>query len=412
MAAAPRTVTPTVARRLAVAKQRLAAPRGPATRQGILDLVRDLGCLQLDPTNVVARSHLLVLWSRVGAFDRADLDALLWEERSLFEYWAHRASIVLTEDYPIHHLMMRRYPTDRWAHGRRTKLWLEQNRELRTHVLSRLRREGPLRLRDFEDRSVVGWESRGWTGGRNVSRMLDVLWTQGKVMVAGRTGQDRVWELADRWLPAWTPKERLSEREVVRRAAQRSLRALGMATAREIENHFTYSRYPGLPEVLVRLERAGTIEPVKVVDDGAAWPGNRYVHAEDSPLLDRISDGEWEPRTTLLSPFDNLMIDRQRTERLFGFHYRMEIYVPKANRRYGYFAMPILHGDRLIGRVDPILDRTRRVLTVNSVHAEPGAPMNRSMKEDVAGAIEDLARFLGAEAVDPPSFRVSPPPAR
>jgi uncharacterized protein len=309
-------------------------------------------------------------------------------------------------------LLMRRYPSDRSVHGRRTRLWLEQNRALRTHVLSRLRREGPLRLRDFEDRSVVGWQSGGWTSGRNVARMLDVLWTQGKVMVAGRTGQDRVWELADRWLPAWTPKERLSEREIVRRATQQSLRALGIATAREIDNHFTNSRYPGLPEVLVQLERAGMIEPVKVVDDGAAWPGNRYIHAEDSPLLDRISDGQWEPRTTLLSPFDNLIIDRQRTERLFGFHYRMEIYVPKANRRYGYFAMPILHGDRLIGRVDPVLDRTRRVLTVNAIHAEPGAPMNRSMKRDVAGAIEDLARFLGAEEIESPSLRVRPPPER
>lgn len=373
-----------------------------------MEVVRDLGCLQLDPTNVVARSHLLVLWSRIGGFDPADLEALRWEERSIFEYWAHRASIVLTEDYPIHHLMMRRYPGDRYAHSRRTRVWLEQNQALRRHVLARLRRAGPLRLRDFEDRTVAGWQSGGWTSGRNVERMLDVLWTQGKVMVAGRSGVDRLWDLADRWLPDWTPRQRLTEREVVRRAAQRSLRALGVATGREIDNHFTYGRYPGLATVLAGLEKTGTIEPVRIDEDGAEWPGRRYVHAEDVPLMERIISGEFEPRTTLLSPFDNLIIERQRMERLFGFRFRMEIYVPKSQRRFGYYAMPVLHGDRLIGLVDPALDRSNGRLLVNSVHSVPGAPATGAVGRAVAGAVEDLARFVGAADID---YRGSVPDA-
>jgi len=192
-----RELTPALARRLFLIKQWLADPPVAVDRARIMGLVHDLGCLQLDPINVVARSHLLVLWSRLGRFDPADLDALLWEERRLFEYWAHQASIVLTEDYPIHHLLMRRYPTDRYAHSRRTKAWLRENGGLRRYVLAHLRRSGPLMLRDFEDRSRTGWISGGWTTGRNVERMLDVLWIQGRVAVAGRNGIQKLWDLAD-----------------------------------------------------------------------------------------------------------------------------------------------------------------------------------------------------------------------
>jgi uncharacterized protein YcaQ len=395
-----RTLTPTDARRLAIVKQRLAGPRPTPDRAAVLDTVRDLGCLQLDPISAVARSHVLVLWSRLGFFDPSDLEALLWEERRLFEYWAHRASIVLTEDYPIHHMLMRRYPSDRWAHSRRTRLWVKQNVALKRHVLARLRKDGPLRLRDFEDRSVVGWQSGGWTSGRNVDRMLDVLWTQGRVVVSGRIGNDKLWDLAERWLPEWTPRERLSEQEVVRRTAQRSLRALGVATARHIDNHFTIGRYPGLLPVLERLEKDGTVERVRIVDDGQAWPGTWYVHSEDLPHLERLGEGGWEPRTTLLSPFDNMIIDRSRTERLFGFHFRMEIYVPKSKRQFGYYVLPILHGDRLIGRIDPAFDRTREVLVVNALHPEEGWSMEGSTGRAVRAAIEELAGFLGAREVE------------
>ena len=384
---------------MAIARQRLTDPAKEADRKRILDVVRDLGCLQLDPIRVVERSHLLVLWSRLGAFDPAEFDALQWEERQLFEYWAHRASIVLTEDYPIHNLLMRRYPTDRYSYGRRMKVWLRENQALRRHVLRRIREAGPLRLRDFEDRARTGWTSPGWTTGRNVERMLDCLWTQGKIVVAGRTGIQKTWDLADRWFPHWTPKERLSEREIVRRAVQRSLRALGVARPRDIDRHFTAGRYRGLAEVLSELERRGTIEQVRIVEDGVDWPGTWFVHSEDLPLLDRLGDGEWSPRTTLLSPFDNLIIDRDRTELVFGFRFRMEIYVPKTRRTFGYYVLPILDGDRLIGRVDPAMDRKRGTLVLNAVHAEPEVRPSLRNGRAVAAAIEDLARFLGARDV-------------
>jgi len=400
---AVRTVSLSDVRRIAVARQRLSGPRPiPDGASEILDVVRDLGCLQLDPISVVARSPLLVLWSRVGPYDRGLLDQLLWKDRSLFEYWAHRASIVLTEDYQIHHLLMRRYPTQRYAHSRRITEWLAQNNALRRHVLVRLRRNGPLRMSDIEDRSEQPWKSGGWTTGRNVERMIDVLWTQGRVMVSRREGLAKWWDLAARCLPEWTPRRRLTERQIVTRATQRSLRALGIARKRDIERHFTAGRYNGIIEVLSRLRSAGLIHVVRVERGGAEIPGPWYVHTKDLPLLERIQAGQWEPRTTLLSPFDNLIIDRDRTELVFGFEYRMEIYVPKSDRRYGYYSLPILAGDGFVGRLDAAADRVGERLLVHAIHAEPDAPRTADVGRGVAEALGDLATFVGAGVIEFP----------
>jgi len=352
---------------------------------------------------VVARSHLLVLWSRLGGYDPADVDDLLWRQRRLFEYWTHAAAIVCMNDLPIHSLLMRRYPSER---NPKMRDWLAANQALRRSILGRLRASGPLPTGAFEDRAVTSWQSSGWTAGRNVDRMLDLLWTQGRILVAGRKGQQRIWDLAERWLPAWAPARRPPEREVVRLAAQRSLRALGVATARDIDRHFTAYRYPGLAAVLASLERSGRIERVRLTTDGAERNGPWYVHADDLPLLERLEAGDWRPRTTLLSPFDNLIINRERTERLFGFSFRLEIYVPKTARRHGYYVLPVLHGDRFIGRVDPALDRKTGHLVVHAVHAEPGAPS--SAGPAVATALQELSTFLGATGVD---LRRPPPEA-
>lgn len=402
---AVRAITPTVARRLAVTRQRLAGPALPADAPGILNLVRDLGCLQLDPIAVVARSHLLVLHSRLDRFDPAALDALLWEDRSLFEYWAHCASIVLTEDYPIHALKMQSYATGDGAWPARLREWVARNAALRDGILARLQDEGPTAAQKFDGEAVAGWYSTGWTSGRNVSRMLDYLWIKGEIVVAGRTrpGGQKLWDLAERCLPPWTPREALPEKEVVRRAVQRSLRALGVGRAAHINQHFLRGRYPGLQGALDELAAEGRIARVRIVPEsngaGQPWPGVWYVHADDLPLLDRLAAGDWQPRTTLLSPFDNLICDRKRTEALFDFTYRIEIYVPKEKRQYGYYVLPILHGDRPIGRIDPALDRNTGRLTINAVHAEPDAPDDPTTARAVADAVADLARFLGARDI-------------
>jgi uncharacterized protein len=374
------------ARRLAVRSQHLAGPELPAGLDGLRQVLRGLRVLQLDPVNVVARSHLLVLWSRLGAFDRADLDTLLWDERWLFEYWAHAASIVLTEDYPIHRAMMRQYGV---AENSRMQGWLAANDDFRRYVLARLRDAGPLPGGAIEDRAAVSWTSTGWTNGRNVERMLDTLWKQGVITVAGRDGLRRLWGLAE-----FPVAEDRPEPELVARAAEHALRALGVARARDVERHFTIGRYPGLD-----LERAAWARPVTVEGGSEQW----WAHRDVLGLLDE----QWRPRTTLLSPFDNLICDRDRTERLWGFTYRNEIYVPKHKRRYGSYVMPVLAGERLVGRVSPRMDRRRGELVVEGVFAEEsvgslpdGALPDGALPDgSVAAALGSLAAFAGGGSV-------------
>ncbi|HEX2236498.1 MAG TPA: crosslink repair DNA glycosylase YcaQ family protein [Actinomycetota bacterium] len=367
-------------RRAAISAQLL---DGRAT--SIMEVARKLGYLQLDPTNAVARSHLLVLWSRLGCYDVADLDRLLWEERKLYEY---SAAIVPTEDHPLHRATMRRYPD--WPGSvwtERVRSWMRDNESLRRSLLAELRRRGPLLSRDLADLSTQSWRSSGWTEGRNVNRMLDFLAAQGKVLVAGRRGQQRLWDLAERVLPATArgaPALRMSQ--VEERVAERSLRALGVATPKQIaREYFVGGPYPGMAGAIEALVRKGRAVPVEVSGVSGRW----LAHADDLALPGPPSD-----RTTLLSPFDPLIRDRERTEAIFGFRFRLEIYVPKAQRRYGYFVLPVLHRDRLVGRIDPLYDRRTGTLRVNAVHAEPGAPA--SAGPPLAGAIEDLARWLGA----------------
>jgi uncharacterized protein len=393
-----RTLSPTLARRLAITRQHLANQRHPANADGILHLVRDLGCIQLDPIGIVSRSHTLVLWSRLGAYDLAHLDQLLWRDRALFEYWAHCASIVPTEDYPLHHLLMREYGRNKES---RVHRWGKENDALRRAILTELRRNGPLLARDIVEPGPIrtNWVSTGWTSGRNRGRMLDYLIMSGQVMIAGRDGIQKIYDLAERVLPNWTPRDKLSAGEIDRRAAQRSLRALGVATKKQIERHFIRGRYRQLGSALADLQADRVIERVEIVDGGEPWKGEWFIHTEDIPLLDQIANGGWEPRTTLLSPFDNLICDRARTQLLFGFDFTMEIYVPAAKRKFGYYVLPILHGDRLIGRMDMAMDRAKCCLTIKHAHAEPAAPTSAQATLKIAGAVQDLAAFLDAKDI-------------
>ena len=379
-----KTLSKRDARRLCVQGQLLSLPRPRSIEQ----VVRELGMIQMDPTSAVARTEHLVLFSRLGRrFRVADLERLLWKDRTLFEYWVH---IVPTADHAIHRASMRRYPEGPRGHLKsrdRVRAFLEANAGFRRYVLKMLREGGPLRARDLEDRAVIHWRSGGWsdTRGRSVSMLMDLLWHKGEVMIAGRDGQQRLWDLAERRMPAGSGVERLTAREIARRITERQLRARGVATANEIGWAFD-GRTPGFEQALADLVKKGIAVPVRVEGLG----GRYYVHAE---LMDR----PFRPRTVLLSPFDDLVSHRDHTEALFDFFFRLEIYVPKDQRRWGYFVMPILHGDRLIGRIDPTWDREGRSLQVNAVFAEDRAPDDAGPA--VAGAIRELADWLGAQHV-------------
>jgi len=276
---------------------------GSAT--GVLDTVRRLGFLQMDPIATVARPQELVLFSRVGPFDAAELDRLLWEDRKLFEY---DAFIYPIEDLPLQKARMAKrrrggkLKRDEWVRD-----FLRTNARFRRHVLRELERNGPLLSRDLEHDLMPSGEGHRWWGDRQVRLMLEILTMRGEIGVAGRVGKQRLWDLGTRVFPE---TEKLTWREAERELDARRFRALG-----------------------VRFER-----------------GEWVAHPD-------VSDEPVPDRATLLSPFDRLIHDRARAEALWDFYYRLEMYVPKPKREYGYYVLPLLAGDRLVGRAEPRFDR-------------------------------------------------------
>ena len=239
----------------------------------------------------------------------------------------------------------------------------------------------------------------GWTGGRNVSWMLDFLWMQGKIMVSGRQGIQKYWDIAERVLPDWTPRDKLSEREVVRRAAEK-VSARGVGTKKHIEGHYISGRYPDLQPRRNELGQEQIVEQVEIGTAITTHGRGRGMCIEDVlPQWDAIERGQFAGRTVLLSPFDNLIRDRVRTVQFWDYDFKIEIYVPQAKRKYGYYVLSILHNDQLIGRIDPQMDRARGVLNIHAVHAEPIAALRRVDRVGVRGAIEELGTFLGANEI-------------
>jgi uncharacterized protein YcaQ len=326
-----RIVSHEEARRIAVRAQLL---DGSATT--ILDTVRRLGFLQIDPISTVAPPQQLVLWSRLGPYDLAELDRLLWEEKKLFEWNAYIWPI---EALPLIKARMRRR-RGKYADERRGTEFLKANAAFRRFVLRELERDGPMLSREIEGDAVRTWASQGWYGNRSVAVMLEILHGRGVVAVVGRRNGQRLWDLAERWYPV---VEKVSLREAEMLRAEQRFRALG-----------------------VRLTKQG-------------WEA--HPDADDGPVPDRI---------TFLSPFDRLTYDRDRAEMLFDFHYRLEMYVPEAKREYGYYVLPILVGDRLVGRIEPRFDRKTKTLEVL------GAWGDTSRADE---ALASLATWLGAEVL-------------
>jgi hypothetical protein len=345
--------------------------------------VRQIGYLQLDPTNVVARNQLLVLWSRLGRYKLSDLDQLLWRDRELFELITFIAPM---SDLPLHLLRMRAIKRGEGPYALRMTAWVRRNARLRRHVVARLRKEGPLPLSAFEDRSVHSWTSSGWSDDRNVSQMLSFLIRLGEVTIGGRAGGRRFFTLAKDWFPRVRP---LAPGAASRLATERALAATGIATFQELRRVYALGRFV-TAEALAAAERDGAASRVEI----AGLRGPYFALTRNLGRDSREGD-----RTTLLSPFDNLIIDRQRTEVLFGMRYRMEIYVPPHLRVRGFWAMPILHGDQLIGTVDPKIDRERGRLEVLRLHLERDAPRDRPTRRAIENAVDDLAAFAGASDV-------------
>jgi uncharacterized protein YcaQ len=318
----------------------------------------------------------MVLFSRLGPYDVSELEAAL-DRGELFEYWAH---IVAASDYGIHREAMRRYPRGERARPRYIREWLAANARFHRYVLRELRRRGPLLSRELEDRSDVQWRTGGWNDGKGLGRMLDILWFRGEIAIVGRRGNERVWDLASRRLPQDEPRWRT--RAVAHAVVERGLRRKGVARREQFGAMFD-GVPPGADEAFRALVRDGVAAPVRIAGLDGEW----WAHRE---VLERPTGVR---RTVLLSPFDRLVYDRERTAELFGFRYRLEMYVPPARREYGYYVLPILRGTDLIGRVDATAERDAGVLRVDAVWAERGAPAEAG--PDVARALRDVATWLG-----------------
>jgi uncharacterized protein len=353
------------ARRIAVRAQLLAEPRPT----DLLDVVRQLTLLQIDPTAAIAPNADLVAWSRLGSsYSPADLKAAL-ANRSLVEL---QAMIRPGEDLALYRADMaaRAGGGDElapWRQARRE--WVRANGACRRDILDRLAASGPLPSRDLPDTCVVPWKSTGWTNNRNVTQLLELMAERGEVAVAGRRGNDRLWDLAARVYPD-DPVVPAAEAERIRN--ERRLRALGIVRAQGVERQ---------------------VEPMDVgeVGEPAVVEGVKGEWRVDPAQLGRSFSG----RAALLSPFDRLIHDRKRMTELFEFEYQLEMYKPAARRRWGYFALPILFGDRLAGKLDATADRKAGVFRINAVHQD--VPFTKAMDSAVHREIKDLARWLELE---------------
>jgi hypothetical protein len=356
------------ARRIAVRAQLLDRTRPT----DLLDVVRRLTLLQIDPTAAIAPNADLVAWSRLGSsYSPADLVTAL-EERTLLEL---RAMIRPSEDLALYRADMADWPgrgqRRDWQH--KAAAWVRANDACRRDILDRLGRSGPLSSRELPDTCKVPWASTGWTNNRNVTQLLEMMARRGEVAIAGRKRRDRLWDVAERVYPD-DPVVPADEALLIRN--ERRLRALGIARVQAPES-------PVEPMDVREVGEPATVESVK-----GTW-------RVDPSLLGQ----PFSRRAALLSPFDRLIHDRKRTVELFEFDYQLEMYKPAAKRRWGYFALPILYGDRLVGKLDATADRKAGVLRVNAIHQDE--PFGKAMTAAVDDEIKDLALWLGLDRVPP-----------
>jgi uncharacterized protein YcaQ len=367
------------ARSIALNAQGLAAPRPRAPV--LLPMFDALGVVQIDSVNVLARSHYLPAWSRLGAYDADKLDKLAYRApRKLFEYWGHMASLMPVAMWPLFQWRMQRAAKESWRSVRSIRSY----KSFLDQVIALVREKGPISAGDME----LGSRGRGgWWGWSDAKRAVEWLFWSGQVTTATRRGFERLYDLPERVLPRQVlataaPSQADAQLELMRVSA----RALGIATETDLRDYF---RLPPADarKALHALVDSNELQPARV----EGWPKHAYVHRDAKPVkIDR-------DHGTLLSPFDNLIWTRDRTERLFGMRYRIEIYTPEPKRVHGYYVLPFLYGDTLAARVDLKADRAARALLVQAAHAEPGATQ-RSL-DALAGELRAMARWLTLDGV-------------
>ena len=369
-------------------------------------VVDQIGCVQIDTLHMVRRSHYLVAWSRLGCYEPDDFDALTFgPKRRLFEGWEHAASIIPLTEYRFqmpHQRDLREHPTN-WYNR-----WLNElvQKDFVPQVLERIRAEGALKVSNFESN---GHQGGTWWNWRPAKVALEFLYSQGKLMIADRAKFQRVYDLTERVLPDWVDLKEPTVEERDRFWVERGAKSLGICSARQAGD-YTWMKVTRSRPHTATLIKNGILLPIqgRLADRQAA---DLLIHRDNLPLLEQAADGALKAeRTTFLSPFDNLFWAARRDEMLWGFRKSLEAYLPAPKRIYGYFCLPILHKDRLVGRFDPKLERKTGTLILRGLFLEPGVKLSESLVKDVANAMHNFMIFHGArelviEHSEPSAFR-------
>ncbi len=385
------------ARKLMIEKQGFGPPLKTIKKNDIFETVDRLGCVQIDTINVVERAHNLTLWSRLGGYDKEMLHDLLYCDRLLFEHWAHANSIIPLKNYRyfIHPMQIRKENL-----VERFKRWGKGDPKILDQVLERIRVEGPLAAKDFEYKKKK--PSKGWWDWKPAKIALEVLFGAGVVLVSSRKNFQRFYDLSEKVLPDWVDMSEPSAEERARFFAVRTMGCLGLVKPADPRSY--YQNY------LVKLGRNSRQLMVlldQLVEEGEAeryeLEGEKspyYCSPEDARRIEELEAGDFNfEGVRFLTNFDNLLWLRKRVKTLFGFEAKLETYIPKEKRRYGYFNLPILYGDRLVGRIIPKMDRKNRVLIIHSVWHEKWFKPDEDFDNFFSEAIDSFAKFNGADNV-------------
>ncbi|MEZ4668383.1 MAG: crosslink repair DNA glycosylase YcaQ family protein [Anaerolineae bacterium] len=373
-------LTQAAVRALLIAAQGLEQkPQRRTTRNSVRDIIRQMHVLQIDTISVVARSPYLVLWSRLGDYEPRWLENLL-AEGHLFEYWSHAACFLPIEDYHLYRPAM----LGRSAPFGRPGKWLDEHRDVADRVLNHVREKGEVRSSDFER---TDGQKGTWWNWKEEKIALEYLFYTGDLMIARRHNFQRIYNLQERILPDWNDSRTPDIKQVHQEFILNTVKALGVTRAEWVADYFRLKKTEALP-ILKELDKQGRIKHIAV--EGWKSPG---YYLPDNEKLVRAAAGGVLPtsKTTLLSPFDPIVWDRARALDLFNFDYRIECYTPEPKRIYGYFTLPILHNNAIIGRLDPKAHRKDGLFEVKALHLEPGVVLDEAAVDALKTALYDCA---------------------
>lgn len=396
----PIKITLTQARRIALNASLLyGQTKLPKGKEGVEAVINHLGYIQIDTISVIARAHHHTLWTRCRDYNQEYLHQLQAEDRSIFEYWGHAMSYLPMDDYRFYKHSFKRFlkPTNSW-----TKTRLENARAFMPNILKRIKNEGGLGSKDFKDNSLK--KNNRWWDWKPAKTALEFLYWQGKLMITERQNFHRLYDLTERVLPSHINTDNPTDSEQAQFWIFRALQSLGIATVSEIKEHLYHSDKTQIEKQLQQLISTSQVIQIEI----SGLSGTYYVLTENFENIYPIK--KRTDKLHILSPFDNTVINRARLQKLFDFQYTIECYVPKPKRKFGYFVLPILWGDKFVGRLDAKADRKAAELIIHNIYIESSFQPNEAFTLSLGKKLQSFAKFNNCRTIslsqtDPNSFR-------